>query len=120
MRAFNILACVVLAGPVLAAPPETMSPMNLPAQGGYIQPGNPDRAITMVGRESALVRERLGPSVTCASRGNHRTSCRVRHGQVILERRLNGRCSKGRDWSQINDTVVVTNSCKGVFTSRRN
>lgn len=52
----RLIPFMLMATAAVAAPDDTRTTMTLPAAGGYLQPGNPNRGITAVGAESALVR----------------------------------------------------------------
>ena len=119
MKTWVLAASLMTAAPAAAAPPDTVSPMALPGAGGYMQPGNPDRGISMVGRESALVRARPGERVTCTSRGAREARCRVGDGSVRVAHRIAGRCRARHDWFQARGAVVVRNGCSAVFAMRR-
>lgn len=119
MRVWIALVGMALAAPAAAEPPGSVSPMTLPGQGGYIQPGNPDRGISMVGSESVWVRHKKHGRVTCASHGVRERRCKIGGGKVRLVQRIGGRCREGRDWYAERRAVVVTNNCRAVFGTSR-
>ncbi|QXQ07905.1 DUF3011 domain-containing protein [Sphingosinicellaceae bacterium] len=133
-----IMASLLLATSAAAEPPRDISPMTLPGGGGYIQPGNPNRSITSVGRESAFVRQRearhraathtgahtgavahtvtAAHTIPCASHKGPRR-CLVHNAGVTLERRTsNNACRSGRDWHYDARSITVANGCRALFS----